>query len=601
MNIKIRRKVITYAILIIVIISAALYLPVMYYGNKIPDLPELSKLNNCLQNRLMETNRKAHRNPTSNNIGTLGTVYHSSQFYEKAAECYTLAIRRDASRWIWSYYLGCLDKEISKSEEAIHNFKRVLEKNPGAFHALYYLGEEYQNLGMDEDALASFSKLTGDNLDINKHSTNFRNDIFPLSVYAKYQASRIYLNLRKLDKAQEILLDILRYNTYGPAYKLLGNVYSIRGDHAASETCLIRSNELIHITAPVDTLLDLLAFRSNSEAYILKQVDQADYDSYADWAVVLIKNALRCAPDDKYVISKAVRILIRTRSGDEALQLLDRHFKMYNDDLTELKEVADLLYNNKFYDEAVKYYLRTRELDPGDTEIQANLVLSMLRENKVQEAENLLESFVRDQPENPEVIINACYISIIIEKRDKAEQYLERLNKISPSNPRGLLLSGLIRLQDGKTKEAETLFRASFRIKPEIPSIESLGDLLTEQKKWKEAIEHFSFALKSFPNEPLVLLKLGVLLVSCQDENLRDYDKGIEYLERLIVHRSCPPDYLLTAASSLSQAYKALGDQKKAAAYSKFANNIFQSGLTTRELIVNLENELKQNMADKSN
>jgi len=453
---------------------------------------------------------------------------------------------------------------------------------------------------LNEDALAAYKKISGSDLNANQHSTNFRNDYFPLNVYAKYQTARVYLNLRQYDKAQEILLDILKDNTYGPAYRLLGNINSIKGDPAASERCLIRSNELVHITAPVDTLMDLLALRSKSAAYILKQVDQAAYDSYLDWAVVLIRNALNYAPDDKYVISKAVRILLRTQYWNEALQLLDKHFSIFHDDLPELKEVADLLYANEYFTEAGKYYLRTIELDPGDTEIQANLLICLIRENKIQQAENLLENFVKKQPENPEVIINASYISIIMDKKDKAEQYLAKLNKISPSNPRGLLLSGLIKLQDRKKKEAESLFKASFRIKPEMLSVETLGDLLTEEKKYNEAINHFTLALKTFPNEPIVLLKLGVLLVSCEDVALRDYDKGIEYLNRLIVHKSCPPDYLLKSASNLSQAYTVLGDQKKAAAYSRFAHNLLQGNLTQREMIINLENELKQLRVEKA-
>lgn len=585
-------------ILLLLIVKIIIDFP---YRKNIPDITEKENISPILKDLIKTASRKAYINPSSHNLGILGMVYHSSAIYTEAAECYTSAIERDGKEWIWSYYFGCLNKEMSKSTEAINNFKKVLEANAGAYLAYYYLGEEYQNLGLNEDALAAYKKISGSDLNVNQYSANFRNDYFPLNVYAKYQTARIYLNLSQYDQAQEILLDILKDNTYGPAYRLLGNVYTIKGDPAASENCLIRSNELVHITAPVDTLMDLLALRSKSEAYILKQVDQADYDSYLDWAVILIKNALNYAPDDKYVISKAVRILLRTQSGNEALQLLDKHFSKFYDDLTELKQVADLLYTNEYYTEAGKYYLRTIELDPGDTEIQANLVLCMIRENKIQAAENLLASFVKKQPENPEVIINASYISIIMEKKDKAEQYLAKLNKISPSNPRGLLLSGLIKLQDGKKKEAESLFKASFSIKPEMLSIETLGDLLTEEKKYNEAINHFTLALKSFPNEPVVLLKLGGLLVNCEDVTLRDYDKGIEYLNRLIVHKSCPPDYLLKSASNLSQAYTALGDQKKAAAYSRFANNLLQGSLTQREVIINLENELKQLTAEKVN
>ena len=41
----------------------------------------------------------------------LGMVFHSGSFYDKAAQCYKLTIKRDKSAWIWDYYLGYLSKE----------------------------------------------------------------------------------------------------------------------------------------------------------------------------------------------------------------------------------------------------------------------------------------------------------------------------------------------------------------------------------------------------------------------------------------------------------------------------------------------------------
>lgn len=590
----IKKRIIQYALLAFSVLLIVSIWPILYYGPKIPDLPELSTLNNQLQKQIRDAHRKAHKKPNSNNLGTLGAVYHSSQFYEKAADCYKIAIKRNGSSWIWSYYLGCLDKEMSKPQEAINNFKKVLEENPRAYNALYYLGEEYQNIGLNEEALSVYAEIAGRDPGTQYGAGKFRNDYYPLNIYAKYQTARIHLNLKQYDKAEEVLLDILGNYSYGPAYRLLGSLYSARGDSAASEACMIISNELFHITNPVDTLTDLLALRSSSESFILKQIDEADYDSYLEWANTLINNALNFAPDNKYVVSKAVRILLRTQSGNRATDLLDAHFANFSDNLPELKEVADILYNYEFFAQSARYYLRAIELDPGDTEIQANLVISMFKSNKAQEADDLLIKFVKDQPGDPEVLINASYISILMNKWDQADHYLEQLEKISSSNPKGLLLCGLYKLEQGKTKEAEALFRRSLRNRPDILSVEVLGDLLTEQKRWREAINHYKQALVSFPNEPSVLLKLGILLVSSQDETLRNYDQGIEYLQRLIVHRSCPPDHLVMSASNLSQVYEHLGNKRKASACNEFVDNLLQATSNPRDLIVELDSELKR-------
>ncbi len=594
MDRKIKKKIIQYTLLASAVLLIVYIWPILYYGPKIPDLPELSTLNIELRKQIRDAHRKAHKKPSSNNLGTLGAVYHSSQLYEKAADCYRIAIKRDGSSWIWSYYLGCLDKEMSKPQDAINNFKKVLEENPRAYNALYYMGEEYQNIGLNDEALSVYAEIAGRDPVTQYRSGKFRKDYYPLSIYAKYQTARIHFNLKDYDKAEEVLNDILGDYSYGPAYRLLGSLYSAKGDSAASEACMIRSNELLHITNPVDTLTDLLALRSRSESFILKQIDEADYDSYLDWANTLINNALSYAPDNKYVVSKAVKIMLRTQSGNRAADLLDAHFANFSDNLPELKEVADILYINELFAQSARYYLRAIELDPGDTEIQANLIISMFRDNKAQAADDLLIKFVKDQPGDPEVLINASYISILTNKWDQADNYLKQLEEISPSDPKGLLLSGLCKLEEGNTKEAEALFRRSFRKKPDILSVEALGDLLTEQKRWREAINHYKLALSPFPNEPSVLLKLGILLVSSQDETLRNYDQGIEYLHRLIVHRSCPPDNLVMSASNLSQAYENLDNKRKASACNEFVNNLLQAKGNPRDLIVKLDSELKR-------
>jgi tetratricopeptide (TPR) repeat protein len=85
------------------------------YRNQIPPLPEMESLSIPLQEKLSQANRKARRNPNADNLGILGMIYHSSANYEKAKVCYQLAIKKNRSKWHYSYFLGYLNKEMGES------------------------------------------------------------------------------------------------------------------------------------------------------------------------------------------------------------------------------------------------------------------------------------------------------------------------------------------------------------------------------------------------------------------------------------------------------------------------------------------------------
>ena len=565
-----------------------------HYRNRIPDIPDLSALNTNLQNQIRDADQDAHKKPTVNNLGILGTVYHSSLYYEQAEECYKLAIKKNPSKWIWSYYLGCIYKELGKPEDAVENFVRVLKKNPEAFHAQYYIGEGYRDLGMNDKAISAFGEIAWKNGEFDKGSKNFRNDYFSLDIYAKYQIARIHYVNSDFEASQKELVKIMDQNSaYGPALRLLGSIFNASGDTITGNEYLTRSMELFHLTTPVDTLLDILAFRSTSEAYILKQIDKADYDSDFEWAVTLANNALKYTPDNKYAISKAVKLFLRTEFGLRALSLLDKHYKDFSEDFTELKDVADLLYRNHFYTEAYNYYEKASELHPEDTGLQANMALSLLGQGEKDKVKDLINLYVKKNPANPDILSNAVYISFLMDEVTTSECYLGRLMSISPSSSKGLLLSGLLKEKEGNLTEAQSLYEKSQKIDPELITIESLGNLLVIQKKYQEAIGHFSLALEVFPNEPFILRQLGSLLVNNSDTASLNYKKGIQYLERVLFHRSCPYEYLSSTAADLSAIYAKTGINKKAKAYDELVTGLRQAETSPRDLIIKLMKQLK--------
>jgi len=560
-------------VLSIILVKIIIDIP---YWMQIPALSELKVSSIPIQEQLSAASRRAYLNPSADNLGSLGMAYHSSSFYEQASICYKLAVKKNSSKWVWSYYLGYLNREMGNSENAIANFRTVTKENPKAFHGWYYLGEAYQKIGKNDNAEIAFEKIglwVGEKQGAKSSS---RIDYFPLNYYAKCQLARIYQNTNRTESAEKILNEIVQQNkSFGLAYRLLGSVSRIKGDSLSSKMYIVRANDLLNLGSPVDTLLDQIALQSRSSSYLLKQIDEADMGRYVDLESRLVKQGLKFMTDDKYLISKAIILYLKTNEAKQSLPLLRQHFQLFNNDLNELTHVANLLYEKKYFAQSGLYYERVLELQPDDTDIQVSLVLGTFYMGQEQKAIDLMEEYTKNESENPKVIANAVVELLAMSKFEKAEFYLEKLKHLSPSGSKTLLLSGKIAQQKGNIQEAQKLYESAFNKNPEdILCMKALSDILMRQKLWSSAIIHFKKAMVYFPNEPYVLEILGTLLVVCPDKELRNYEEGKEYLERAFFHKDCPIETMISSGKSLAHAYADLGDERTAAAYLKLTTDL---------------------------
>ncbi len=568
----IKKKIVslsTGVLLLLILSKSILEFP---YRNKIPDLPDQKNITESLSNQITTASRKAHINPTAYNLGILGMIYHSSAYYDKAAECYRLAIKRNSSKWIWSYYLGYLNKEMGESENAIRNFENVVKNNPGANHAWYYIGEGYLDIEQHQLAEGALRKITSLNEIISPANKIFRTDHFPIGTYASFLLAKSYLNTDQLESSEDILTELINTSkTFGPAYRVLGNLYQIKGDSVSARKYIDQANDLMSVTAPADTLIDMIALRSRSELFILKQIDEASNTYYTDWALTLANHALNYLPDDKYLISKTIKLQLRGNSDVNTNSFLNDHLRSFTNDFEELKQVADLLYERRLYSQSRDYYNRALELVPGNTEIKANLVFGLLNEDKKEEALALLDRYLMKESNNPDIIANAVYTMLLIDDNKKAEYYLSKLRELSPEGLKTLLFTGFVAQQNGDLNKARELLERAYKENPQdLLSAQALGDLLIRQKMWGRSIELFRKALEYFPNEPFIIEKLGSLLATCPDSSLRNFNEGKIYLERLLIHKACPAEIKISAGKNLARGYSLVGNKQEALSYANY-------------------------------
>jgi len=601
------------------------------YRSQIPVISDLSAFSQPVRDQISDALNKAHHKPSAYNIGFLGMVYHSSACYEQAAECYKLAIRKKKSDWIWNYYLGHLNIEMGQPEAVIENFTDVTDKNPAVNLAWYYLGEAYKNKGEIELAEESFGTIlspgvisaesikTSSNRKSTKKETKrstgqtnlksdqkttakgkipvssgtTRTDYFPLSTYARFQLSRIYNETGRYDLAEKTLKDILKTShSFGPAYRLLGNIYSAKGDSVFNKQYGNRANDLLPFSPPVDTLIDNLVLLSRSELYVLKKIDEAKNSVYSQWALKLVNNALQYLPDNKYLISKAIEIYLWVDLDSMAINLTDRHTSFFQDNFTELKKTGMMFFLNGLYSQSMKYFIMASGLNPEDAETQENMAISYWYLGDQPKAYEIIDELQSKNRNNADVLADIANILFFnFKESNKAVDYLVKLKQISPSNPKVLKLSAGMAEKKGNFREAITLYESSFSGNPEdIATIQYLGNLLMKEELWDKAIHHYRNALVYHPNEPDFLEWLGSLLIMCPDTSFRNIEDGKYYAERAFYHISSRPNVQVSAGRSLAYAYTILGDKKNAASIINQTINIARRENISRSYQAELEN-----------
>ena len=542
------------------------------FRRQLPEYPDFERFPELVKAQILDAGRKTYWNTTENNLGMLGMVYYSCANYEKAHQCYKLALKKNNASWIWNYYCGYLDLEMGESKESVENFRRVFEKDPKNFLALFYMAEAYQNLGLSAKAEAIFKKIAALNdHDFVRSDTIIEND-FSLQTYASFHLARIYINSNRLDSAELTLREIIDNQiTFGPAYRLLGNVYTRKGNLPLGNKFTIRANDLIEYTPPQDMLINKIALISRSDLYLLKQIDDAIRSENYQWAQKLCIHALNYFPDNKYLISKTIFGYFVLGLDNKALPYLNQHMNYFSDDFIELMHLADLLYNRGFDSQAMKYFNKAKKLKPENS----RLVLWLLERGMENDAINLLNDQLKKDPENIKTLSDAANIMVQLGNKGKAIEYLNNLKRLSPSNLDAKKTTGLLAEREGNLKEAITIYEEAFiSNQKDLNLIKYLSALYIREKMWSKAIFHFRSALISYPNEPFLLEGLGKLLLSCPDPKLKNVDKACEYFERTYINYKSTFSTKVSSGRDLATAYAILGDKQKASKYINLTINL---------------------------
>ena len=551
------------------------------FRNQLPVPPDKKTISIPLQEEITWVGREVFFNTTSDNLGKLGMVYYSNGYYNKAIQCFQLAVQKNSNKWIWSYYLGYLNLEQGESKAAIENFGRVIAEDPSNYLAMLYMGDAYHNQGLSEPAEKIFKNLLSVKDPSIDERPKMRDNCFPLKTYAGFRLVRIYMNSNRLDSAETALKEIIENQmTFGPAYRMLGTVYTSKGNLAPGKKYMIRANDLNDYMPPADPIADRLALMSRTEQYLLKQIDDAGRSNNLRWALELCNHSLQYFPENKYLISKTIYFNFRLGDDKKALSYLDRHFNYFSNDRKELFDFIDLLNDKGYQAEAMKYFNQVKKL----TDETANLSIWLWDKGKKEEALMLVREQLKKNPENVDALYNISYMLLFSDAEAEANEYFTRLKKVSSTSPAVIKLSAIMAERKGDKNAAIALYGEAFHANPkDLVIIQNLTTLCILEKRYGEAISYFKLALEILPNEPFMLEALGRLLIACPDPKYKNPEEGAEYSERAYINFKSTYLNRLSAVRNLATAYIVLKDKPKAYRFMQETVDLAREGKMEQE------------------
>jgi tetratricopeptide (TPR) repeat protein len=210
--------------------------------------------------------------------------------------------------------------------------------------------------------------------------------------------------------------------------------------------------------------------------------------------------------DVKKSLSEAANYL-QTGNFAEAEKILSQAAKLAPSN-PDVHNLLGIIYDQKgdFKQAETKYRTAIR-LNPKAVSPLANLGVLLAKTKREKEAINTFESVLKINPNHPPTIINLGFLYNSTGDFPQAVEFLSKANQIQPNSRDILFGLGNALFYTKKFAEAEQIFRQF-----ETPNAYFMrGEILTEQKRYPEAVQFYEKAVAADKTKDVYFVRLGGL------------------------------------------------------------------------------------------
>jgi tetratricopeptide (TPR) repeat protein len=536
----------------------------------IPALPDLTGQTNVVVEYLQKMNEEALASPSSDHaVGSLAMAYQSNFFYHEAKTCYKRASELNARDWRWIYYSALIDEELGDTKATIEKLNRTLEINPEVSQAWFRLGNSYLKTNSYPAAERAFHQV----LALKEYFPEAQSRIdlpnvgaFPLKAYASFNLARAAVQQDKLNEAKTTLEQLVGQNPkFGPAYRLLGDVYRKLGDETRSNEFSIKAGDFESFLPPADPMYDEMILTSRNTAFLIKQFDIAAKSENYKWTLSLMDHLLAIGPNDEEVLTKRIKLALDMQAFSRVDSLLPTFYKLCGSDDKKLIDMARYFVYRGQYEPAVVLLRRAIAIDPKALDAHL-LFIDILTEFKQYEMGiNYCTELISMEPKNAEIRNKLTRMYIEQGDIEDARQQMKIAQQLSPSDEVRSIMLGRLAKKEGITRSALEEYQKALQVNPQNVNIQlELGNYLVDLRKWGEALAHFQKSLTTSPNDIDLLERYAWILAVCPAQNLRNGEKALELANRLALRRKHTKAQEMRCGLTLAAAYSCAGQFDRA-------------------------------------
>ena len=218
--------------------------------------------------------------------GRLGQLYQANLDGVRAAQCYELALTRDAENPRWTYLLALVRQERGESESVTALLEQTVQLAPEYSPAWLKLADNQFKRGLDARARVSYDR---------------RLALSPDDPYARFGLARLALARSEWEVAERHLERAAAGESFDAVYRLLASVYAQLGRSPQQQAALARAEDARRFAPAADPWFDELLEQSHDVPWLLLNVSRYASAGQAPIAQRILERARRLDPDNPEV------------------------------------------------------------------------------------------------------------------------------------------------------------------------------------------------------------------------------------------------------------------------------------------------------------
>ncbi len=253
-------------------------------------------------------------------------------------------------------------------------------------------------------------------------------------------------------------------------------------------------------------------------------------------AIKVYKNVLkRINPRNQQAITRLIQLLIRTRSLDEAINLLDLLSAENPSNLDIPLQKAHVLVQKKDFGEAIKVLLPVLKATPEDRRLQIYLATLYEENNELDQAVAAYQSILELNPDAYDVRIRLGYLYFYRLKNISDALVQGKFAKeIDPKRAESYLFTGLVLHDAERYEDAVDSFLDGIEVKPSLPNLHfHLGAALDKLNQFDEMVQAMRKTIELDAKHANALNYLGYTYA---DKGI-ELDQAVDLIRRALVIR----------------------------------------------------------------